>query len=905
MERDELLALRASAGSGKTFALTLRYLALLFKGAHPSEILTLTFTRKAALEMKERITQALAALQQGEENPYLLGLVEAGITKEAIQEKRVEVYWRFLQADLRITTIDAFLHSIVRKFCWYIGIPHDFTIASVDEEAIMEDFLSRLSAKDQESLLELSVEESKGVEAILRLLRDLWHKEGELSQEYRPALREFDSKELMEAAFKIKNRVLGEEGASTKAKEAVDFEDVEGVLRRGKTWLTKDSLVEYNYFKKLSMGDLDGELWRIKELLVDYFNAKESQLLGRLLRLLGIFKESLERWSQKERILGFDEVTQGAYRLLGEKIDREFLYFRLDGAITHILIDEFQDTSLLQFKILEPLIEEIKSGISRSLYRTFFYVGDMKQSIYRFRGSHALLFEWASRGMKVKELPNNYRSCAVVVDFINQVFAPHYKGYSPQIPQKSGGFVAVLQEEEVLESLKKELGFLLEQGITPSDVAILVFSNDDVLRVAECLKDSFEGLKVVTETSARLLEQREVRALHRALFYLQEGKEVDGVSFLSLIGEPPHLDRLEFLRSLNSLKSSQILLALMEHFKLFSASARRFLEISLEYPLVDELLLRCKSLDEPLSAEELEGVRILTIHKSKGLEFPHVIVMDRLSNPSNQSPALFYDYKGINLRAILYRLKERENFDSTYARALEKEKESKAQDLLNMLYVAFTRAKESLHILQKSEKGAMESLALESCTKGEISPGLPPKPSAILPSKGRTFVSKDFGRQKDFLKKEESQRVYAPRAVYYGEAFHLCLEHRLHYASPQEKLMTLILNQYGHFLNKDDDKEIITKCMDVTNGNLLRPILNQGRVKCEIPFLENGKMRRIDLLIEGEERVFVVDYKSTSILKEGYYQQVELYKTFASKALQKPSFGFLLIYGEEIRLIEV
>lgn len=89
------------------------------------------------------------------------------------------------------------------------------------------------------------------------------------------------------------------------------------------------------------------------------------------------------------------------------------------------------------------------------------------------------------------------------------------------------------------------------------------------------------------------------------------------------------------------------------------------------------------------------------------------------------------------------------------------------------------------------------------------------------------------------------------------------------------------------------------------NGNLLRPILNQGRVKCEIPFLENGKMRRIDLLIEGEERVFVVDYKSTSILKEGYYQQVESYKTFASKALQKPSVGFLLIYGEEIRLIEV
>lgn len=904
MPKDELLALKASAGSGKTFALTQRYLTLLFHGAHPAEILTLTFTKKAALEMKGRITKALENLAHTPQESQLEMLEKAGFSREFILQNSAKIYKRFLQADLKIMTIDAFLNAVVKKFCWYAGIPHDFEIKSPDEEAILERFLDSLNAKEREELFNLSLEEGKNLESIGYLLRDLWQKESELGKGYAPKKIEGREEEILALARVIQGAVLLSKEASDRAKNAVKFESVEELLKRGGTWLCKDSLSEYQYFKKLKLEAQEGAFWRLKALLPDYFNAKESRLLARLLRLLGRFRQSVEAWQKQERALGFDDVARGAYRLLREEIDREFLYFRLDSQITHILIDEFQDTSLLQYRILEPLIEEIKAGISRQLYRTFFYVGDVKQSIYRFRGSYAPLFEWVAQGMEVKELPNNYRSQAEVVEFVNATFAPHFEGYAPQNPMKSGGYVEVKSADEPLESLLEVIEGLLAHGVSPDEVAILVFNNGDVLKVAEALWGRFEGLGVVTETSAKLLEQPEVRALHRALFYVQAGKEVDGVSFLAMRGEPPELERLGFLQELRDSQSAEIILKLMERFHLFSASARRFLEIAIAFPRLEEFLRHCESLEEPLSAEELHGVRILTIHKSKGLEFPHVIVLDRLSGSSNRRDSLLYDYEGVNLGAIRYRLSGRENFDQGYAKSLEQEERAEHQDLLNLLYVALTRAEESLHIVQKSQKSALEILALTPQTRGIAPLKQGERPRSAPLQESRLYEAEEWGRQRDFLQKEGDSKVYAPRAVHYGEAFHLALEHALKYHASLETLSALVENRYGHLL-QEEAQEIAPKALALVKNSFLASILREGRLECEVPFLDNGKVRRIDLLIEREAEAIVIDYKSTSMPQEGYYKQVEAYKRFVKKALGKPTRGFLLLYGDEPRLLEV
>ncbi|MBD3830863.1 MAG: UvrD-helicase domain-containing protein, partial [Arcobacter sp.] len=121
------LALKASAGSGKTFALTVRYITLLLLGAKPNEILTLTFTNKAANEMSERIYKTLLTL--GDDEAYLNAIIEqSNLSKEEILGKKVFLVKSFSNANLSIFTIDKFVNKILREFCGYIGISDDFEI---------------------------------------------------------------------------------------------------------------------------------------------------------------------------------------------------------------------------------------------------------------------------------------------------------------------------------------------------------------------------------------------------------------------------------------------------------------------------------------------------------------------------------------------------------------------------------------------------------------------------------------------------------------------------------------------------------------------------------------------------------------------------------------------------------
>ncbi|MGP1581057.1 MAG: RecB-like helicase, partial [Wolinella sp.] len=696
--------------------------------------------------------------------------------------------------------------------------------------------------------------------------------------------------------------------------------------------------------KKLNLSDLDGDFRALKGHLKDYFCVKESQLLRELLSLLEHFRASLWKIIKKEKQLGFDEIAQGAYELLGEGIiEREFLYFRLDSRITHLLIDEFQDTSLLQYRILEPLIAEIKSGISRKLHRSFFYVGDPKQSIYRFRGSHAELFEWVARDMEVRNLPYNYRSAGEIVKFVNKVFAPLYENYYPQEPKNAGGYVKVRADEEPLSGLKVEIQRLLNAGANADDVAILVFNNDDVLSVTEFLKSEFQAIKVVTETSAKLIRQREVRALLRALNYALFGKEVDGVSFLAMVGEQGEeggnpsfqmknpvknpatqapkspckegfcLEVLDFLRQNSGRKSSELIMEIMERYALASASARRFLEISLEHADLGEFLEYCKKLEEPLSTEELSGVRVLTIHKSKGLEFPYVFVLDRLSRSSNRSDAIFYDYAGIKLNKIFYRLKGRENFDSAYADALKREENLKYQDTLNMLYVAFTRAKSGLFVLLKEQNSAMDMLGIAVQERGNLSMESLRKSEFLRESSVSDLSEQEvlslwianLGRQSDFLKKERTIPVGKSADLMAGEAFHMAFEHYIGFGAKEVQIEALLANRYGYFLGAHKIEEIAKHAREIVKSELLGAILNKGKVKCEIPFLEKGKMHRIDLLIECEDEMIIIDYKSTLNAQERDKEQVESYKKFISTRTQKPTKGYLLAYKDEAYLLEV
>ena len=220
-----------------------------------------------------------------------------------------------------------------------------------------------------------------------------------------------------------------------------------------KTWLSRESL-DYRTFSKCFIPEMDGILHRIQELIKKQNQAKEQNFFYALNELVGIYEKSKKALYMDDSELSFSDVTTLVHFILREIDDSEFLYFRLDSQIEHMLLDEFQDTSIVQYEILKPLINEITSGNGIFENGSFFFVGDVKQSIYRFRGGVSALFGAVKEEQRteVEQLVTNYRSQKEVIEFVNYVFKEKIKNYTPQRtrPEADGGYVSILQNDELV-----------------------------------------------------------------------------------------------------------------------------------------------------------------------------------------------------------------------------------------------------------------------------------------------------------------------------------------------------------------------------------------------------------------------------------------------------------------------
>ena len=176
----------------------------------------------------------------------------------------------------------------------------------------------------------------------------------------------------------------------------------------------------------------------LKEALSKWAEVRESIVLENLFKIYDYYKNANISTAKSSGVLSFDDLTYFTYRLLHESMSKEFLYFKIDAKFKHILLDEFQDTSTLQFLLLQPLIDEIFAGQGQSEFKSFFYVGDTKQSLYRFRGGVEELFEKVAEhyGIDVEQMDTNYRSSKHVVEQVNRWFEPTMIGY---VPQKANG----------------------------------------------------------------------------------------------------------------------------------------------------------------------------------------------------------------------------------------------------------------------------------------------------------------------------------------------------------------------------------------------------------------------------------------------------------------------------------
>ncbi|WP_295051780.1 RecB-like helicase [Sulfuricurvum sp.] len=892
MEFEPFLAYEASAGSGKTFNLVVRYLSLLFMGENPSSIVALTFTNKAANEMLERIILTLEELPTRSELPQISRL--SGIDEATILEERPKVLARFLRSDIQISTLDKFFGRILRKFALNAGLMPTFkTVQSHHESALLERFLNEVEVSNASgALIHLSLLSDKRLSDLFTLLSALYSKYKEIDTQ------RYDGKNTpeesvgyaMELAHELASLVLSKP-LSDRARKTMQFEHYEELLE--KTWLFKPSM-EYWDFKKAYEPRMDALLHEIQSAVASQMRRREVLYFKELFAVLKLYIKSRQSMATQSNELSFDDITLNVHTLLREKLESEFLYFRLDSRIKHLLLDEFQDTSVIQFDILRPLIEEIRSGVGVNEGGSFFFVGDVKQSIYRFRGGVSALFHEVAElfDVRLEPLKVNYRSKSEIVNFVNRAFEGKIKGYIPQqSPQSScGGYVEVLLSDDLLESLCERVALLIEKGSAPEEIAILTATNKDGSAVEEVLSE--RGYDVVTETTARLIAQRSVRAIIEYLRYCYFGESIYRSNCAALLGiQSDQIDRI---------RADEVVTAVItfvRRFTIADKSALMFIEALRGYRDIEEVVFEIDRLETSSPQSDLKGIRIMTVHKSKGLEFEHVIVLDRLGTARSHNDPIVYEYEGVQLRGMHYRIKGREALDMAYAKALEAEKMASDEDQLNALYVALTRAAQSLMVIAKVKNSWFDPLELVASEQGVLEIKVQ-KEKPVQTEKAVNFKALHFGTQEETLRPpKEATHDYA--AVQFGLALHYTLEMMGEFSTVSlEIALESTRNRFGSVLPMGAMGEIEKRIERLLSDQTFRHLTQGDRYK-EQMIRHKGNLGVIDLLVRSEKGWIIIDYKSGREEEEKHRDQINRYGEAIRSSTGEETAGYLCYLLEE------
>ncbi|HEY4716702.1 MAG TPA: UvrD-helicase domain-containing protein [bacterium] len=585
-----IYAINASAGSGKTHTLKLRYLQLLLsdkiKNTGFRNIAAITFTNKAANEMKKKILQSLKRIalsdkQELSQIKQLVSIDEAALMLRA--KNHVDEIIRNY-SDLNISTIDSFINSIIKASAMESGIQPDFKVAdnpSVYVEYVLDGLLEEIPSspgikKVFEEFIEsfLKVEQGRSwyaKNAILDKLSSIRNKQNSYGKEF------FSPEEKI--AFEEVNEKL-EEFLEKCAKAGIELK--KNAINGLDKFLNNNG-IESAYLRKEGCEDLfkgkykpvPGDIitaWNIfRESVGKQFYLKASAIFIPYINIHRRVNEKLGRIKQERSTVFVDEINLIVNNLLKEyKVP--YIYFKLGETISHYLIDEFQDTNEIQWRNIRDLvINSLSEGGS------LFYVGDKKQAIYRYRGGRADLFDdiqsdrellavTGKRGY-LKNLDENWRSRELIVDFCNEVFSKEnlakladgeasrliektFSGIRQSIPEtekkgKTGGFVYIrlicsdkendkLVKEDIDEITNKLLADKVQDVIgqrSGSDIAILVRTNDQVKKITQMLGE--RGILTVSDSTGDLREHPLIGEIISFLKFLND--PLDNFAFASFV----------------------------------------------------------------------------------------------------------------------------------------------------------------------------------------------------------------------------------------------------------------------------------------------------------------------------------------------------------------------------------
>lgn len=811
----------ASAGSGKTYTLTREYLSLLLsarKGQPFRKILAITFTNKAVGELKSRILEALEVFSSDRADaamPEMFAYLcqTLGVDSGELRERSARMLQEILHnyAFFDVSTIDKFNHRILRTFAKDLRLPPGFEVVT-DTDSLLKRAVDALIQKagSEKRLTDIMLafalekaEEDRHWDVSLDLLDmgKLLFNENDL-----PFLEMFRGKGVGD--FLALRQLLDREARHCESGILEVVEALQGLLHahgletgdfnRGSfpKFLSKlaDGQFESSFTSAWQRDFGEKPLWitktpdHKKEIMDDLlpqfaegFGKIKERVLKRAFLLnarknitpftvMGLLRLELEQIQETESLL---PVAHFNAIIAGELAEQPaaYIYERLGEKYRYYFIDEFQDTSLLQWQNLIPLITNALSGQDASGTRGgLILVGDAKQAIYRWRGGRAEQFMGLSEQLsnpfpvaaRIEPLPKNYRSRETLVSFNNRLFhhlGSHLSRETHAALFTSGSRQESRSEEEglvQLEFLEAEnadlpeayarraveiLQELRQSGYPWSDVCLLTRRRAEGVTLSEALAEN--GIPVVSSETLLLKNHPAVRFLIALLRHLKDPSDqnapfemlyflcpAEGDTHSWIAGHLPRFP--ELLRDRYGFATGEaafqpvydILENAIACFELGGDAAAYLiflLDLALEVgnrgdQSITTFLEQWEARQDVASLkapENQDAVRLMTIHQSKGLEFPIVLY------PFAETPVFGYRqgklwvpvpkeaYAGFSYLQISKR-KEVAEYGPGAARAYEEEQANSELDAMNILYVAHTRAEKALFVLSRRPKSPGE-----------------------------------------------------------------------------------------------------------------------------------------------------------------------------------------------------
>ncbi|MDR2653311.1 MAG: UvrD-helicase domain-containing protein [Prevotellaceae bacterium] len=1051
--KSELVVYKASAGSGKTFRLSVEYIKLLIENPKSyKNILAVTFTNKATAEMKNRIISELYGLAKNldESQRYLQTVCdETQKSKDEICSRAALALTLILHdyGKFRVETIDSFFQTILRNMAKELGIGTNFNISLNDNDILQHAIALMIDNANEKSdlfqwlreYISQKIEENKSwkiADEIESFYTNIISEKFKSRQD--EIYKRFEEKDFLRL-YKIKLRKIKNSEIEKMKEFAKRFFEItqENNLVVDDFYYTNKGV--YGYFTKLDNEQFieencfntyvrncaeDADKWCRNKAKISQITALAENTLMPLLRkaelqrtesakivtscdlilaninnlgLLNDIFKYIREYINENNIFLLSDTSVLLSKMIGNN-DTSFIFEKTGTTIQHVMIDEFQDTSQLQWENFEPLlIECLSQGYSNLI------VGDVKQAIYRWRNGNWQILNNIENNEKlrhfnpvVKTLGNSWRSAKEIVEFNNNLFPKivdilqleylsaygedcddlkkAYADIKQECKRDDLGFVSVEflekfdYEETVFKHLIENVEMLQANGVKASDIAILVRKNDYTKQIA-CHFEKYKHdnpdkdycYDLVSSKTFNLNSSVAINMIINALrvltnaentvaqadlaFYYQKNICENNITNHEIfVGEIKNLLPDEFVKTAETLKLTPLYELIEKIYLIFNLKK---LDENAEYMFsflgkvneylnseTSDILRFIEHWETNLHKEtiaisgELDGIKIMTIHEAKGLEFHSVIIpfcdWTLGSEVSNYiwCEASAEPFSEIGLIPIKYVNKAK---NSVFSSDHKNETMQLCVDNINILYVATTRAKNNLIILAKKEPNDKKNnvssviyaaLDNKNFASGEITATINAVAKAsenkfnILPqSLTVPFVSHDYdaafvqsNSAREFAKNSDDETAYNMVPVNRGK-----LLHRIFAEIKTQNDINAAVDkfQFDGIIQQNNKQELKDFVVDAISKSKVKhwysgmyEILTECSI---ITKSDKGEIitKRPDRVMIADEKTIIVDFKFGK-RNINYNAQVAEYMQLMKEMNYKNLSGFLWYVDDNV-----